>query len=751
MGLFLIYTLKVAICLLLFCAFNKLVLGKDTFHTFNRIAWLSVAVISLLLPLVEWYEFEPISVDLESVTMSSVTTDTSHMVVDLSGQRQIDIFGIVRNILIVYTLFATLLFLKLSLSYIRLFAFILPKRRLHPDDKKYYTLLEECKESVGIRRKIHFIVHNEAMSPFSWMSYIVVSREDLDENGKDILIHELAHSKHLHSYDLLLADLLIIFQWFNPAAWLYKESLQQVHEYKADELVLECGINAKQYQLLLIKKAVGQRLYSMANSFNHSKLKNRITMMLKEKSNKWAFAKCLYALPLAFIAVSAFASDEVSTRLEDVSSVKFTTFSENNDVLEGDNVKKDSTSFVSVQATENIPKAISEDFNKLKNRVTSEVMLLLKKEYSNHPELAKVGKVQGHIIVDYMVEQDGTIVNISITHSSIESLSDEVIRIIKSSPKWAQSKQSGRIEGGRYSFPIIFSTEKSADGTKVEVRPLISVSTKPSAKAVRNESMFVFVENMPKFQGGDLSKFRNEITPKVMALLRSEYVKHPDLAKVGMTQGNIVIEFVVEEDGTIEDVSVNKTPIESLSDDIIRIIKSSPKWTPGRQSGKTVRVKYTLPILFGTKKISEDAEVQVRPAIVVSAKPNIKAGVKGKSALEANKLEESKKDTPFIVVEKMPKFKGGDLSKFRGWVMSKVTYPEQAVKSKSQGVVMVEFVIETNGAIGAIVILQSPDASLSDEVVRIIKSSPKWTPGTQGGKSVRVKFTLPVRFKLPSK
>ena len=710
MGLFLIYTLKVAICLLLFCAFNKLVLGKDTFHTFNRIAWLSVAVISLLLPLVEWYEFEPISVDLESVTMSSVTMDTSHMVVDLSEQRQIDIFGIVRNILIVYTLFATLLFLKLSLSYIRLFAFILPKRRLHPDDKKYYTLLEECKESVGIRRKIHFIVHNEAMSPFSWMSYIVVSREDLDENGKDILIHELAHSKHLHSYDLLLADLLIIFQWFNPAAWLYKESLQQVHEYKADELVLECGINAKQYQLLLIKKAVGQRLYSMANSFNHSKLKNRITMMLKEKSNKWAFAKCLYALPLAFIAVSAFASDEVSTRLEDVSSVKFTTFYENNDVLEGDNVKKDSTSFVPVQATENIPKAISEDFNKLKNRVTSEVMLLLKKEYSNHPELAKMGKVQGHIIVDYMVEQDGTIVNISITHSSIESLSDEVIRIVKSSPKWAQSKQSGRSNGARYAFSIIFSTEKLADGTKVEVRPLISVSSKPSAKAGKNDSMFVFNEQLPKFQGGDLSKFASWVMSKIV---------FPEQAVTSKIESKVLVSFNIEANGSLSNIVVVNTPDESLSDEVVRIIKSSPKWTPGTQGGKSVRVKFTLPITF--------------------------AAAAEKSA------EVVKQDTPFIVVEKMPKFKGGDLSKFRGWVMSKVTYPEQAVKSKSQGVVMVEFVIETNGAIGAIVVLQSPDASLSDEVVRIIKSSPKWTPGTQGGKSVRVKFTLPVRFKLPSK
>ena len=612
MGLFLIYMLKVAICMLLFFAFNKLVLSKDTYHTFNRIAWLFVAIISLSLPLVEWHGFEPISADIELMATPSVAMDMSNVALDRAEDTSINIFVIVRNIFIVYVLFATLLFIKLSLSYIRLFAFIIPKREVLATDKKYYELLDECMKIVGIKRNIHFVIHNEAMSPFSWMSYIVVSREDLEENGKDILIHELAHSKHLHSYDLLLADILIIFQWFNPAAWLYKESLQQVHEYKADESVLQCGINAKQYQLLLIRKAVGQRLYSMANSFNHSKLKNRITMMLKEKSNKWAFAKCLYALPLAFIAVSAFASDEVSTRFEEISDVKFTQIIENGDALESDNVKKDSSN-------------------------------------------------------------------------------------------------------------------------------------------VKKDTPFIVVENMPKFQGGDLTKFKNWVNSKVIQLLKSEYAIHPDLAKVGKARGNIIIEFVVEEDGSVADITVIRSSIKSISDDVVSIVKSSPKWTPGKQSGNTVRVKYTLPILYMTNKTSEDAKVHVHPVIMVSEKQSFKAGVKGKSDLGANKLKVYKKDAPYIVVEKMPKFQDGDLSKFRSWVMSKIVYPEQAVKSEIQGLVIVEFAVEVDGKLGAIKVVKSPDASLSDEMVRILKSSPKWTPGSQSGKVVRVKYTMPINFKLPNK
>ena len=122
------------------------------------------------------------------------------------------------------------------------------------------------------------------------------------------------------------ASVCIFFQWFNPASWLLKQELQNIHEYEADESVIREGVNARQYQLLLIKKAVGTRLYSMANSFNHSKLKKRITMMLKEKSNPWARLKYLYVLPLAAIAVTAFARPEISGKVDVISAVKVNDF-----------------------------------------------------------------------------------------------------------------------------------------------------------------------------------------------------------------------------------------------------------------------------------------------------------------------------------------------------------------------------------------------------------------------------------------
>ena len=115
------------------------------------------------------------------------------------------------------------------------------------------------------------------------MKFVVISEKDLKENGEEILTHEYAHIRKRHSIDLLIADICIFFQWFNPASWLLKQELQNIHEFEADESVIAQGIDAKKYQLLLIKKAVGTRLYSMANSFNHSSLKKRITMMLKKE------------------------------------------------------------------------------------------------------------------------------------------------------------------------------------------------------------------------------------------------------------------------------------------------------------------------------------------------------------------------------------------------------------------------------------------------------------------------------------
>ena len=310
MGVFFIYILKSSVCLVLFYLFFRLLLSKETFHRFNRMALLGVLFFSLLIPCIEVTTRHQVEVQqaVLSIEQLLLMAELEATPANVGAVQETPTISWVQIVLLVYL--AGILFLVCRNIYSLICLFRLVHSGKHEKLEKGVTL----------------VVHNQEIAPFSWMKYIVISRKDLEENGREILIHEMAHIHHRHSVDLLVADICIFFQWFNPGAWLLKQELQNIHEYEADETVINEGVNAKEYQLLLIKKAVGTRLYSMANSFNHSKLKKRITMMLKEKSNPWARLKYLYVLPLAAIAVTAFARPEISGKMDEISAVKVNDF-----------------------------------------------------------------------------------------------------------------------------------------------------------------------------------------------------------------------------------------------------------------------------------------------------------------------------------------------------------------------------------------------------------------------------------------
>ena len=316
MGLFFVYILKSSVCLAIFYLFYRLLLARETFHRFNRFSLLGILLLSCLLPLVE------VSVKQETeVHQTMLTLEQLLMMADAVNATEAGARA--ETATVTWIQVALLVYL----AGIVFFAF----RNVYSLVRLLMLLKSGKKEDIGSylpgrKERVTLIVHNCDIAPFSWMGYIVISRKDLEENGREILIHELAHIHNRHSWDLLVADVCIFFQWFNPASWLLKQELQNIHEFEADEMVIKEGVDAKLYQLLLIKKAVGTRLYSMANSFNHSKLKKRITMMLKEKSNPWARLKYLYVLPLATIAVTAFARPEISGKMDEISAVKVNDF-----------------------------------------------------------------------------------------------------------------------------------------------------------------------------------------------------------------------------------------------------------------------------------------------------------------------------------------------------------------------------------------------------------------------------------------
>ena len=277
-----IYSLKVGACLAVFYLFFKLLLSRETFHRFNRIVVLGAIVLSFVLPLCVITVYRtlpalPVSV-LPAVSAAADLPAEGHAFPWerlLGGLFAVGVAG----------------------------AFV----RLCWSLGGVVRLIGRCDRRERLDDGTVLVHAGDSVRPFSWGRFIVLSDRDRAVCGEAILLHERAHVRMHHSADLLLTDLCGCLQWFNPAMWLLRRELRDIHEYEADEAVISSGIDAKSYQLLLIRKAVGGRWYSIANSFNHSKLKNRITMMLRKKSSRWTGARVLLLLPLTALALGAFA------------------------------------------------------------------------------------------------------------------------------------------------------------------------------------------------------------------------------------------------------------------------------------------------------------------------------------------------------------------------------------------------------------------------------------------------------------
>ena len=453
MGVFFIYILKSSVCLVLFYLFFRLLLSKETFHRFNRMALLGVLFFSLLIPCIEVTTRHQVEVQqaVLSIEQLLLMAELEATPANVGAVQETPTISWVQIVLLVY--WAGILFLACRNIYSLICLFRLVHSGKHEKLEKGVTL----------------VVHNQEIAPFSWMKYIVISRKDLEENGREILIHEMAHIHHRHSVDLLVADICIFFQWFNPSAWLLKQELQNVHEYEADETVINEGVNAKEYQLLLIKKAVGTRLYSMANSFNHSKLKKRITMMLKEKSNPWARLKYLYVLPLAAIAVTAFARPEISEKMEEISAVKVNDLAEivqekvlQDTVKVSKDEKKDALVVTGVKSKEEEEIVIFEVVEQMPEYPggMSALQKYLSEKIAGSPMKGKAG---GRVMVGFTVAETGKIKDVRVLQSDEASLNQEAERIVSEMPDWIPGKQRGRPVPVKYTVPIRFGNIRFAE------------------------------------------------------------------------------------------------------------------------------------------------------------------------------------------------------------------------------------------------------------------------------------------------
>ena len=304
---FFLYILKSGICLLLFYVCFKALFSNDTFFRLNRWLLLTGVLGCFLLPVIPLKMIEVNAVQqpvrhLETLVAGEpnyfveegIYINKVSAVDDISSVsiREVSIIPWNKIILLLYLSGCIVCLAGTFVSFYKMYRVISSGRKIIHGN---YTL----------------IIIPGPVSPFSWGHYIILSEEDYLNHPDEILAHEKMHLHYRHSLDLIFMEAALILHWFNPAVWLLKRELRDIHEYQADKGVLNQGIDATKYQLLLVKKAVGSSLYTLANSFNHSKIKKRITMMLKKKSNSWARLKLLFLVPVGFTALCVFARPEV--------------------------------------------------------------------------------------------------------------------------------------------------------------------------------------------------------------------------------------------------------------------------------------------------------------------------------------------------------------------------------------------------------------------------------------------------------
>ena len=561
MGTFLVYILKSSVCLALFYLFYRLLLSKETFHRFNRLALLGVLVLSCAVPFVEVTVQEPSELAQPFLSLEEMVVMEPVVALD-----EMPMYFPWKELMLLVYVGGILFFLV---------------RHLWSLGRMVRLLRTSRREN--LEGGIILFVHKEKVAPFSWMKMIAVSEEDLKENGKAILMHERAHIHHRHSWDLLLAEVCIFFQWFNPAAWLLKQELQTIHEYEADEWVIENGIDAKTYQLLIIKKAVGARLYSIANSFNHSSLKKRITMMIKKKSNPWARMKYLYVLPLAAIAVAAFARPEVSNELNEISSVKV----------------NDLASIMKTDEVKSVENSSEEKF-----KLSGQVMSANTKKPVIGASIVVRGTTNGTLSdadgkFELQVKKDDVLMVSYIGFQTQSLLVAGQANLVVWMKEDVQSMEEMVVTGMAQDGV----GAKSVDPNKKVVAVVDVPNDKP---VIQDGEVFTVVEEMPQFPGG---------MAEAMKFL-AKNIKYPVESQKAKIEGRVIVQFVVKENGKVADIKVMRGVSPELDAEAIRVVGLMPEWVPGKQRGQAVSVKYTMPITFRVSTPAPKEEAASAPSMM---------------------------------------------------------------------------------------------------------------------------------------
>ena len=533
-----IYLLKVNAGIALFYAFYKLFCQRDTFFQWRRFALLSFLGISFIYPLLdiqEWVMEQPAIYELADYYTVLMNTE------EVTATAPVTYEAPQRPDLL--TLFTYLYYTGVLVMSLR---FII-------------QLVSICR----IRRKGQVVYLNgqriislpSEFNPFSFFGWIFLYLPKLEEESKnEILMHEQTHARQWHSVDVIVSELANIVCWFNPFSWLLKGEIRLNLEYLADNQVAKTMEDSKQYQYHLLGLAHTNSKTGLYNNFNVSQIKSRIIMMNKKRTRTAGRIKYALFAPLAAALLLASNISCTSTETQEA----------NTEVMESRAVEGEVFKVV-----EEMPEFVGG---------MAECMKYLAANV-NYPTEAIEKGIQGRVIVQMVVTKEGDIADTKIARGIDPLLDAEALRVVSGMPKWKPGKQKGEAVNVRYTLPVMFRLGGDADKKEA--------STQTEAKVDEN-GIHQVCEEMPEFPGG-MRECMNWL---------SKNVNYPATAQEKGIQGRVIIQFVVERDGSITEPKVVRGVDPDLDKEALRVVSAMPNWKPGKHKGEAVRVKYTLPVMY---------------------------------------------------------------------------------------------------------------------------------------------------------
>lgn len=611
------YLLLVNIYLLLFYGFYVLLLRKETFFQLNRLYLVSAALLSFMIPVIQanWVQNLFITQQVKYTLYSSPV-----LVYNFKPTEESPV-SIGEVLLILYL--AGIVFLSGRLIW----------------------QLFKLKKVIS--------------QPVSAVSYSFFKKVKLNADGEEnaaIATHEDVHARQWHSADVLLIELVMIVNWFNPVVYFYRRAIKHIHEFIADRHAVKAGTDKADYAMLLLSQTFHTPTNDLVNSFfNKSLLKERIIMLQKNNSHRMALIKYGLSAPL-FILMMILSSATINnsdtitvinTRADKVfstpaSKVTEITIDGPAQTDERPVAARDTTPvYTSVERVPEFPGGL-EAFGKF---LSTNI---------KYPAAAREQKIQGRVIITFVVERDGSLSNQRVVRGITGDLDNEALRVMKLSPQWKPGMQGNRPVRVQYSVPINFAL--AADEVKVD-KPVTSASALNGQ--VVSGPVFTSVEQVPEFPGGI------EAFGKFLAT----NIRYPKAARDNNVQGRVIITFVVEEDGSLSNMKVVRGIGSGCDEEAVRVLSISPAWKPGIQNGKKVKVQYSVPVSFALADSKPAKPGENKTGVVVNPTNDNQVIYTGKVIVDTTKSHILLRDryngnlAPLVIIDGVAQAQGTPLNR----------------------------------------------------------------------------------------